>query len=120
MERLDGSLLVTEKENLAPSGPKVMRAPSRGTFAPVLEGRFFFPGRVMKHMAGQGRRYGMGKKRGQRQKCVEGLIVKENGRRQFRSTTQRLVNGRHNTYTSPPSVCCSRNEYLSPKTIDRK
>jgi len=64
MERLDGSLLVTEKENLAPSGPRMMRAPSRGTFGLVLEGHFFFPGGGMKHMAGRGRRYGMDKKEG--------------------------------------------------------
>ena len=55
---------MTEKENLAPSGPRMMRAPSRGTFGLVLEGHFFFPGGGMKHMAGRGRRYGMDKKEG--------------------------------------------------------
>lgn len=62
MKRLEGNLLVAEKENLAPSEPRIMRAPSGETFGPGLEGHFFFPGGGMKHMVWRKRSYGIERK----------------------------------------------------------
>jgi hypothetical protein len=62
MKRLEGNLLVAEKENLAPPEPRMMRAPSRETLEPGLERHFFFPGGGMKHMVGRRRKYDIERK----------------------------------------------------------
>jgi len=60
---LDGSLLVAENENLAPSEPRMMRAPSRETFGVVLEEGFgFFGAKLIRHIIWRSKRYDIERK----------------------------------------------------------